>query len=153
MMIDVVVRDIDEIKLLCSLHEVVISDEVVVSYVNNLRTYLAVYFTIFYDPSRTPRPSYSTLGTLPFQTRCRKLNLNPNRTASVDDMTFVSASFRSSSSKLLMNHCYDSTVSRMLYGIFNSFEFFYSIFFFAWAEKRRKKKGGGGGIMDREMRL
>ena len=33
MMIDVVVRGVDEIKLLCSLHEVVISDEVVVSYV------------------------------------------------------------------------------------------------------------------------
>ena len=34
MIIDVVVRGVDEIKLLCSLHEVVISDEVMVSYVN-----------------------------------------------------------------------------------------------------------------------
>ena len=33
MIIDVVVRGVDEVKLLCSLHEVVISDEVVVSYV------------------------------------------------------------------------------------------------------------------------
>ena len=33
MMIDVVVRGVDEIKLLCSLHEVVVTSEVVVSYV------------------------------------------------------------------------------------------------------------------------
>ena len=35
MIIDVVVRDVDEVKLLCSLHEVMISDEVVVSYVRD----------------------------------------------------------------------------------------------------------------------
>ena len=33
MIIDVVVHGVDEVKLLCSLHEVVISDEVVVNYV------------------------------------------------------------------------------------------------------------------------
>ena len=33
MIIDVVVRDVDEIKLLCSLHEMMISDEMMISYV------------------------------------------------------------------------------------------------------------------------
>ena len=36
MMIDVVVRGVDEIILLCSLHEVMISDEVMISYVTSI---------------------------------------------------------------------------------------------------------------------
>ena len=34
MIIDVVVRGVDEVKLLCSLHEVVISDEMMINYVS-----------------------------------------------------------------------------------------------------------------------
>ena len=35
-MIDAVVRDIDEIKLMCSLYEVMISDKVMISYVKTI---------------------------------------------------------------------------------------------------------------------
>ena len=55
MMIDVVVRGVDEIKLLCSLHEVVITSEVVISYVT------VVFTTVFVIAFITAFTAFATI--------------------------------------------------------------------------------------------
>ena len=51
MMVDVVIHGADEVKLLCSLHEVMITSEVMVNYVKLFKSFLFLFFFFPLSPS------------------------------------------------------------------------------------------------------